>query len=123
MKKTLTYLLLGVILFSVSQTAFARDETVGKVYHFVFKLAKDISAQDNAAIISGLKAKMDTLGIITYNIQRDKDMFIISVKTHWSPDTIVSAILAEKNTLPLTPVTYFLCDFGKEKEGFTSGGY
>lgn len=123
LKKTLVCFLLGIIFLSVSQVALAEVETIGKVYHFIFKSEKATSSQDDQAIINGLKAKLDSLGIIKYNIQKDKDMFIISTKTHWNPDTIISAILAEKITLPLSLVTYFLCDFGKEKEEYTSGGY
>jgi hypothetical protein len=122
-KNTLVYFMLGIILLTVNQQAIARDETIGKVYHFIFKLQKDISGSENQAIMNGFKMKMDTLGIIRYSMQRDRDLFIITVKAHINPETIAAEIQADKITFPLTLVTYFVCDATENREQFFHEGY
>ena len=123
MKKTLILFLLGLIVLSATQIALARDETVGQVYHFIFRLEKDVSGSDNQAIMNGFKTKMEALGIISYNIQTDKDMFILTVKTHSNPQTILAAIESDKKILPIKLLTYFLCEAPVNRQESLTGGY
>ncbi len=78
-KKSFTYLILGIILLSITQKAIA-EESEDRIYHFVFKVEKNISISENEAIFESLMNKTDMLEVKTPQIKRDRNMYIYSTR-------------------------------------------
>ena len=111
------------MLLSITQKAIA-EESVDKIYHFIFKSEKNISNSENEAIFENFRMKTDMLteivkdsksGIEKASIKKDGDMFIVTYKTKLKPEYIVAEIQADKFSTPLTLVTYFVCDVAESK--------
>jgi len=118
MKRPLAYLMLGIMLLTVNKIAIAKEEFTEKIYHFVFKAEKTISDSDNEAIFDNFRNKIDTLGINRVSIIKDRDLFIVTTKSTIKPDDIISQIQFGEFSVPLTLVTYFICDVAQKNEHF-----
>jgi len=121
--KKIILIMLGIMLLSITQKAIA-EESVDKIYHFIFKSEKNISNSENEAIFENFRMKTDMLteivkdsksGIEKASIKKDGDMFIVTYKTKLKPEYIVAEIQADKFSTPLTLVTYFVCDVAESK--------
>lgn len=108
--KFLVYLIIGMVVLTVNKIAIAKEETVDAIYHFVFKLQNNISISENEAIFRSFQVKMDDLSIEKCNISRDRDMFIVTAKTHLTPEDIVTKIQSDKFPVLVTFLAYFICD-------------
>lgn len=110
-------LFLVIMTLSLNQNSIAQ-ELQEKVYHFIFKVEKEISLSDNEVIMDRFRIKTDELGIDRCSIKRDGKPVIITYKTEQNPEDIVAKIQAEKFPTLLTFIAFFLCDVARNKEHF-----
>jgi len=118
MKRHLVYLMLAIMLLTMNKIAIAKEESTEKIYHFVFKVEKTISDSDNELIMDSFRKKTDILGIDRCIIRKDGDKFVITYKTNIKPEDIIAEIQADKFSIPLTLLTYFVCDVSENKKHF-----
>jgi hypothetical protein len=117
-KKTLVYLILGIMLAFVNQAAIAKEKTADTTYHFIFKLQDGVSTEGNELIIEAFRKKMDILAIDKCIIKPDGNLFIVTTKTDLEPEKIIAEIRSDKLLMSLTFVANFVCDVAKNKEHF-----
>jgi len=115
MKKSLVYLMLGVMMLFVNQKAIA-EESVDRIYHFIFKSDKNIPDDENETIFKSFIIKTDMLEIDRCNIKRDGNLFVVTFKTKIKPEDIIAKIQVDKFSTPLMLVTYFVCDVADKKD-------